>query len=63
MTSKTLELLRRQAAWQRRRQHLTWEEKIRLAEGVLPGLLAFGRRGEKRKDKDPGDGVTGPCDR
>jgi len=49
LTSKTLELLRRQAAWQRQRRHLSWEEKIRLAEEVLPGLLVFDHRGKQKK--------------
>ena len=32
------QLFARQAAWQRSRENLSWEEKVRLAEAALPGL-------------------------
>lgn len=32
------QLFARQTAWQRSRENLTWEEKVKLAEAALPGL-------------------------
>ena len=32
------QLFARQAEWQRARRHLSWEEKVRLAEAALPCL-------------------------
>lgn len=38
------EMLRRQAQWQKSRRHLTWPEKIRMAEQVRDSVVAL-RRG------------------
>ena len=32
------QLFARQAAWQRSRENLSWEDKVKLAEAALPGL-------------------------
>jgi hypothetical protein len=46
------EMLKRQAQWQKSRQHLTWPEKIRMAEQVRDSVVALRRAspGDRRDE-------------
>ena len=53
--SDPIEMLKRQAQWQKNRQSLTWPEKIRLAERVRESVRQWRAR--------PGPVVRRPPDR
>jgi len=56
--SRAEELLKRQARWQKDRQHLTWPEKLRMAEQVRDSVIALRRGATADRDAeadDPGD--------
>ncbi len=43
-------LLRRQAAWQRNRRHLSWPDKIHMVEALQKSLHQLKSLGEQRTD-------------
>ena len=55
-------LLERQARWQKAREDLSWPEKIKMAEQILPSVAKWRirERGENRSDLQAGlSGGTG----
>lgn len=56
-------ILRRQAEWQRTRQHAPWPEKIRQAERIRSSIEAI-RKGRLQPPRrmDPASGSSGPTD-
>lgn len=54
------EMLKRQAEWQKSRQHLTWPEKIRMAEQVRDSVVALRRSSPADRQEDsPGPSPLG----
>jgi hypothetical protein len=55
------QMLNRQAQWQKRRQSLTWPEKIRLAEQVLASVRQWRERASPvvRRPTDRTHNATG----
>ncbi len=49
------ELLRRQAAWQKTRQHLSWPEKLRLAQRIRESIATLrpARKAAARPESKP----------
>jgi hypothetical protein len=45
------ELFRRQTEWQKKRQSLTWAEKIRMVEAIRESILEL--RGSAKDSKPP----------
>jgi hypothetical protein len=44
-------LLQRQAAWQKKQMDLSWVEKLRIAEAVLPDVKAIQKERKEQEKK------------
>ena len=51
--SEVINLLKRQAAWQKSRKDLSWPEKIRMAEAVRESVLQLRRTGRNAGEPKP----------
>ena len=46
--SEIKKLLKRQTAWQKKQADLSWAEKLRMAEAVLPDVKAIQKKRKER---------------